>query len=119
MGPRSDGGHHLQTTASMLAKQRRKVGEADAASGLGQVRSIDGLLLAMKRRLRAVQAAMAEAAADEQQVEPPAEAAGGAAGEAAAGGAAPAAGCGEYLVKEKRASALLQAFADALREQQH
>lgn len=63
-------------TASVLAKQRRKAGQA-AQPGYGgslegrraRVQAIDGLLAAMKRRLRAVQAAMAEDAAQARQQE--------------------------------------------------
>lgn len=57
-------GHHLQATASMLAKRRAKAGAGVAAQSEAQgsrerVQDIDALLAAMKRRLRAVQAAMA------------------------------------------------------------
>jgi hypothetical protein len=57
----------------MLAKQRRKAGEEASAEGqVGRVQTIDALLLAIKRRLRTVQEAMAQdaietAAAEEAQ----------------------------------------------------
>ena len=60
-------GNHLKMTRSMLAKQRRKAGEeACTEGGVGRrVQTIDALLLAIKRRLRAVQEAMAQDAAAE------------------------------------------------------
>lgn len=62
----------------MLAKQRQKVGASGGkdASVEGRVASIDALLLAMKRRLAAVQAALAadaeQARLQEQSVASPA-----------------------------------------------
>lgn len=59
-GPATVTGHHLQLTASCLAKQRRKAGAAPAAAGgKARVQTIDALLGAMRHRLQAVQEAMA------------------------------------------------------------
>lgn len=72
-GTASGGDHHLAMTASMLAKQRRKAGEGGQPSGGSaasqRVQQIDGLLAAMRRRLRAVQAAMAADLAQVQAAE--------------------------------------------------
>ena len=73
-GPAAGGSHHLAMTASMLAKQRRKAGKSAGAGGSlesqrERVQQIDGLLSAMKRRLRAVQAAMAADLARAQERE--------------------------------------------------
>ncbi|PRW59444.1 hypothetical protein C2E21_2491 [Chlorella sorokiniana] len=73
--PAAGSNHHLAMTASVLAKQRRKAGEGAAAGcgsaegGRDRVQQIDALLLAMKRRLRAVQAAMAADLAQAQEAE--------------------------------------------------
>lgn len=61
-------GSHLRLTKSMLAKMRQKAGAGEGQDGggvQGRVASIDALLLAMRRRLAVVQAALAEAAQEE------------------------------------------------------
>lgn len=99
-GPATATGHHLQLTASCLAKQRRKAGvTAAAGGGKARVQTIDALLGAMRHRLQAVQEAMAAdmaAAAAEQarqrQMEA-AEAAVAAQARAASASPVPASGC--------------------------
>lgn len=73
-GLAAGGNHHLAMTASMLAKQRCKAGKSAGArdsleSQRERVQQIDGLLAAMERRLRAVQAAMAADLARAQERE--------------------------------------------------
>lgn len=56
----SASGHHLQITASVLAKQRCKAGEVSSdTGGKERVQSIDALLGAIRHRLQAVQEALA------------------------------------------------------------
>lgn len=66
--PAHGSGHHLQSTACLLAKQRSKSGAAqEGQSGVERVRRIDDLLAAMRRRLAAVRAAMAQDRQEAQQ----------------------------------------------------
>ena len=126
-------GNHLKLTRSMLAKQRRKAGEEGSADeGVGRVQTIDALLLAIKRRLRAVQEAMAQdaaAAAEAAQQDKQQQAVGSPDAATGAPGESPVAECGTNSPRrsmqarppgrEQRAGSLFgmqlqQVFAEAL-----
>lgn len=125
--------HHLAMTAAAAAK--RVAGAEAGTGGVQRLLDIDALLSAMRVRLRAVQRAMVQDAAREQAAgllatgqEAPAASGGQVAGacdgadgaDDAAGGGSPKTSALLDASRKQRASALfgLQAFADALRDQQ-